>query len=103
MDAQPLPRFPSLRCSRCGVLAGALCGVGFDVHQKCRRIGERHVAIVNARGEIEWDFECRHNSYDIALSENGRPLLDAGPTKASAVGQAERVLVRLQELCETVN
>jgi PQQ-like domain len=38
-----------------------------------------HVAIVNAKGEVEWEFECQHNSHDIALLANGNLLLHTGP------------------------
>jgi len=39
-----------------------------------------HVAIVNARGQVQWEVECKHNSHDIALLENGNLLLHTGPT-----------------------
>src|SRR6476619_7200132 len=34
-----------------------------------------HVAIVNSRGAVEWEVECKHNSHDIARLENGNLLL----------------------------
>ena len=40
-----------------------------------------HVAIVNAKGKVEWEAECKYNSHDIALLENGNLLLHVGPTK----------------------
>jgi hypothetical protein len=38
-----------------------------------------HVAIVNAKGEIEWEVACAYNSHDIALLPNGNFLLHTGP------------------------
>jgi Mal s 1 allergenic protein-like len=40
-----------------------------------------HVAIVNGKGEIEWEVECKHNSHDIALLPSGNLLLHVEPTK----------------------
>jgi outer membrane protein assembly factor BamB len=39
-----------------------------------------HVAIVDATGKVEWEVECKYNSHDIALLENGNLLLHTGPT-----------------------
>ncbi len=38
-----------------------------------------HVAIVNARGEVEWEVPCRYDSHDIALLPDGNYLLHTGP------------------------
>jgi Mala s 1-like protein len=38
-----------------------------------------HVAIVNAKGEVEWEVPCQYNSHDIALLPNGNVLLHTGP------------------------
>jgi hypothetical protein len=38
-----------------------------------------HVAIVNAKGEVEWETPCAENSHDIALLPNGNLLLHTGP------------------------
>jgi len=40
-----------------------------------------HVAIVNRRGEVEWEVECKHNSHDVARLEDGNVLLHTGPAK----------------------
>lgn len=34
-----------------------------------------HVAIVNSKGEVEWEVPCGYNSHDIALLANGNFLL----------------------------
>ncbi len=39
-----------------------------------------HVAIVDAAGKVEWEVECKYNSHDIALLENGNLLLHTGNT-----------------------
>jgi hypothetical protein len=39
-----------------------------------------HVAIVNAKGEIEWEVSCQFGSHDIALLPNGNFMLHTGAT-----------------------
>jgi Mal s 1 allergenic protein-like len=39
-----------------------------------------HAAIVIAQGKVEWEVECKHNSHDIALLDNGNLLLHTGHT-----------------------
>jgi hypothetical protein len=39
-----------------------------------------HVAIVNAKGEVEWEVPCSHSSHDIALLDSGNLLLHTGHT-----------------------
>jgi hypothetical protein len=51
-----------------------------------------HVAIVNRRGEVEWETECKHNSHDIALLENGNLLLHTGPAKVIEMTPAKQVV-----------
>jgi hypothetical protein len=51
-----------------------------------------HVAIVNAKGEIEWEYECKHNSHDIAVLENGNLLLHTGPAKIEKVTREKKVV-----------
>jgi hypothetical protein len=36
------------------------------------------IAIVDGRGEIEWEVPCRHTSHDVALLPNGNFLLHTG-------------------------
>jgi hypothetical protein len=40
-----------------------------------------HVAIVDAKGRVEWEVECQHNSHDIALLPSGNLLMHVGPAK----------------------
>src|SRR3954466_15779566 len=51
-----------------------------------------HVAIVNRRGEIEWEVPCQHNSHDIALLENGNLLLHTGPAKLVEMTPAKQIV-----------
>ena len=39
-----------------------------------------HVAIVNAKGEIEWEVENKAEVHDLALLPNGNVLMPTGPT-----------------------
>jgi hypothetical protein len=39
-----------------------------------------HVAIVDAAGKVEWEVDCKYNSHDIAMLENGNLLLHTGHT-----------------------
>jgi hypothetical protein len=51
-----------------------------------------HVAIVNAKGEIEWEYECKHNSHDIAVLENGNLLLHTGPARIEEVTREKKIV-----------
>jgi hypothetical protein len=50
------------------------------------------VAIVNARGDVEWEVDCKHNSHDIALLENGNLLLHTEPAKVVEMTPDKRVV-----------
>jgi hypothetical protein len=43
-------------------------------------VDKGHAAIVNAKGEVEWDVPCKHDGHDIAMLPNGNVLLHTGPT-----------------------
>ena len=88
-----------------GVLAGALFGLTLamlaagsaaaDPAGSGYRVlaqDNGHVAIVNPRGELEWEVECKHNSHDIALLENGNLLLHTGPAKVVEMTPARQVV-----------
>jgi hypothetical protein len=47
---------------------------------------------MNAWGELEWDVECKHNSDDTALLENGNLLLETGPVKVVELTLAKQVV-----------
>src|SRR5262245_8208647 len=88
-----------------GVLAGALFGLMLAMLAACAAAagpaasGYRvlaqdngHVAIVTPQGELEWEVECKHNSHDIALLENGNLLLHTGPAKVVEMTRAKQVV-----------
>jgi outer membrane protein assembly factor BamB len=41
--------------------------------------GKDRIAIVNAKGEVEWEVPCAFTSHDIAVLPNGHYLLHTGP------------------------
>jgi hypothetical protein len=41
--------------------------------------GKERIAIVNAKGEVEWEVPCAFTSHDIAMLPNGHYLLHTGP------------------------
>lgn len=51
-----------------------------------------HVAIVNAKGEIEWEVSCPHNSHDIALLPSGNLLLHTAPTRVVEMTPAKEIV-----------
>ena len=51
-----------------------------------------HVAIMNADGKVEWEFDCKYNSHDIHLLPNGNLLLHTGPTTVSEVTPEKKVV-----------
>jgi len=51
-----------------------------------------HVAIVNAQGEVEWEYECKQNSHDLAVLENGNLLLHTGPAKIEEVTPEKKIV-----------
>lgn len=51
-----------------------------------------HVAIVDAQGKIEWEYECKYNSHDLHLLANGNYLLHTGPATVSEVTPEKKVV-----------
>jgi Mal s 1 allergenic protein-like len=51
-----------------------------------------HVAIVKSAGRVTWEAECKHNSHDIALLENGNLLLHTGPATVVEMTPAKQVV-----------
>jgi hypothetical protein len=43
-------------------------------------VDKGHAVIINAKGEVEWEAECKHDAHDIAMLPNGNVLLHTGPT-----------------------
>jgi hypothetical protein len=53
-----------------------------------------HIAIVNAKGTVEWEIECKHNSHDMARCENGNFLLHTGPTTVVEMTAGKEIIWR---------
>jgi len=51
-----------------------------------------HIAIVNARGEVEWEVPCAFTSHDIALLPNGNFLLHTGPATVAEMTPEKKVV-----------
>jgi len=51
-----------------------------------------HVAIVNAKGDVEWDVPCKHNAHDIALLDNGNVLVHTGHTSIVEMSPEKKVV-----------
>jgi hypothetical protein len=66
------------------ILACLLCipSVAFSAEPAYRVLAQDngHAAVVNAQGKVEWEVECKHNSHDIALLDNGNLLLHTAHT-----------------------
>ena len=62
--------------------------------QAYRVLGQdnRHVAIVNQQGQIQWEVECPYNSHDIALLSSGNLLLHTGPATVVEMTPAKQVV-----------
>ena len=50
------------------------------------------VAIVNQKGEVEWEVPCGHNSHDIAALPNGNFLLHTAPNKIVEMTPAKEIV-----------
>src|SRR5258708_22080212 len=72
----------------CAVLAAFLCAENLGADDKPNAAAKSayrvlaqdkgHVAIVNAKGEVEWEVPCPYDSHDIAMLPGGNVLLHTG-------------------------
>lgn len=51
-----------------------------------------HVAIINAKGQVEWEVPCAFGSHDIALLPNGNLVLHTGPTTIVEMTLAKKIV-----------
>ena len=51
-----------------------------------------HVAIVNAKGEVEWEVPCDTDAHDIAMLPNGNVLMPVSDTKIVEMSPAKKVV-----------
>ncbi len=74
-----------------GTLAKIRSKYGFIEH---RVIGQDkgRVAIREVSGSIAWEFECQHNSHDLALLANGNVLMHPAPDRIFEVTPAKEVV-----------
>lgn len=49
-------------------------------------------ALVNAKGEVEWEYPCKHSAHDVAVLPNGNFLLHVGPTTVAEVTRDKKVV-----------
>jgi PQQ-like domain len=50
------------------------------------------VSLVDSKGHVEWEYECRHGSHDIHLLPNGNFLLHTSPTQITEVTRDKKVV-----------
>lgn len=50
------------------------------------------VSLVDSKGNVEWEYECRHGSHDIHLLPSGNFLLHTGQTQITEVTQDKKVV-----------
>jgi PQQ-like domain len=53
-----------------------------------------HAAIVNAKGEVEWEVPLKHDAHDIAMLPNGNVLLHTGPTTVVEMTPEKKIVWR---------
>jgi hypothetical protein len=78
-----------------GVLALAARSVADDKAARNYKIlaqDNGRVALVNAKGEVEWEVPCKYNSHDIHLLPNGNLLLHTGPTTVTEMTKDKQVV-----------
>src|SRR5205085_7281044 len=51
-----------------------------------------HVAIVNAKGEVEWEVLCKHDAHDIVLLANGNVLMPLSATRIVEMSPRKKVV-----------
>ncbi len=51
-----------------------------------------HVAIVNAKGEVEWEVPCKTDAHDIAMLPNGNVLMPVSATKIVEMSPEKKVV-----------
>jgi hypothetical protein len=53
-----------------------------------------HAAIVNTKGEVEWELPLKHDAHDIAMLPNGNVLLHTGPTTVVEMTPDKKIVWR---------
>ncbi len=77
------------------VLTVGLASSGLNAAEKpayrVLAVDRGHAAIVNPKGEVEWEYPCKHDAHDIALLANGNVLLITGPTTVVEVTPEKKI------------
>jgi hypothetical protein len=86
----PLPRSLAVAA----LLAGAVCPAVADDKPAYRVLAadNGHVAIVNARGEVEWEVPNKHEVHDLALLPNGNVLMPITPTTVVEMTRDKKIV-----------
>jgi Mal s 1 allergenic protein-like len=76
------------------LLVGALCPARADDKPAYRVLAadKGHVAIVNARGEVEWEVPNKHEVHDLALLPNGNVLMPITPSTVVEMTPEKKVV-----------
>lgn len=80
------------------LLVGATCPALADDKPAYRVLAadKGHVAIVNAKGEVEWEIANKHEVHDLALLANGNILMPTGPTTVVEMTPEKKVVWRYE-------
>ena len=84
-----------MRIVICLLVLLGLAATGFAADKPAYRVLARdkgHVAIVNAKGEVEWEVACNHDAHDIALLPNGNVLMPLSATKIVEMSPEKKVV-----------
>jgi Mala s 1-like protein len=73
-------------------LAGPAVAADRPVAHRVIAQDKGHVAILNAKGEVEWEVPCDFTSHDIQVLPNGNMLLHTGPATVVEMTPAKQVV-----------
>jgi PQQ-like domain len=64
------------------------------VQHRVLAVDNGHAAIVNAKGEVEWEVPLKHDAHDIAMLPGGNVLLHTGPTTVVEMTPDKKIVWR---------
>jgi hypothetical protein len=82
---------PGVLLSMAGIFAGAFAADAPIAHRVIAQDRGR-IAIVNAKGEVEWEVPCRFTSHDIQVLASGNMLLHTGPATVVEMTPEKKVV-----------
>jgi PQQ-like domain len=82
------------RCLLCTAFVLSLGALRADDPPAYRVLAQDNgrVAIINAKGQVEWEVPCKHNSHDIALLPGGNFLLHTGPATVTEMTPDKKIV-----------